>query len=70
MFASLEAVVVVGDKIQAKKIAKENGLPIIEGSLGGVKDIKEAKELCKKNWISCLDKSIRWRWWKRYENCK
>ena len=38
----------MGDKIQAKKIAKENGLPVIEGSEGGVKDIKEAKNLCKK----------------------
>ena len=27
----------MGDKIQAKKIAKENGLPVIEGSEGGVK---------------------------------
>ena len=35
----------MGDKIQAKKIAKENGLPVIEGSEGGVKDIQEAKEL-------------------------
>ena len=38
----------MGDKIQAKKIAKENGLPVIEGSEGGVRDIKEAKDLCKK----------------------
>ena len=38
----------MGDKIQAKKIAKENGLPIIEGSDGGVKDISEAKNICKK----------------------
>ena len=38
----------MGDKIQAKKIAKENGLPVIEGSEGGVKDIQEAKDLCKK----------------------
>ena len=38
----------MGDKIQAKKIAKENGLPVIEGSEGGVRDIKEAKNLCKK----------------------
>ena len=38
----------MGDKIQAKKIAKENGLPVIEGSEGGVKDINQAKELCKK----------------------
>ena len=38
----------MGDKIQAKRIAKENGLPIIEGSEGGVTDIAHAKELCKK----------------------
>tara|TARA_B100000700_G_scaffold166781_1_gene184281 strand:- start:2346 stop:3683 length:1338 start_codon:yes stop_codon:yes gene_type:complete len=38
----------MGDKIQAKKIAKENGLPIIEGSDGGVKDAKEAKLICEK----------------------
>ena len=38
----------MGDKIQAKKIAKENGLPVIEGSEGGVRDVTAAKELCKK----------------------
>ncbi len=38
----------MGDKIEAKKIAKENGLPIIEGSEGGVKSFQEAKGLCKK----------------------
>ena len=38
----------MGDKIQAKKIAKENGLPVIEGSEGGIVDKKEAKALCKK----------------------
>ena len=37
----------MGDKIQAKKIAKENGLPVIEGSEGGVKSLSEAKSLCK-----------------------
>ena len=37
----------MGDKIEAKKIAKENGLPVIEGSEGGVKSYKEAKEICK-----------------------
>ena len=35
----------MGDKIQAKKIAKENGLPVIEGSDGGVSNVKEAKNL-------------------------
>ena len=37
----------MGDKIQAKKIAKQYGLPVIEGSEGGVSDINEAKILCK-----------------------
>jgi len=46
--ASSELIAMMGDKIQAKKIAKENGLPVIEGSEGGVKDIAQAKELCKK----------------------
>ena len=46
--ASSKHIEMMGDKIQAKKIAKENGLPVIEGSEGGVKDISEAKELCKK----------------------
>ncbi len=38
----------MGDKIEAKRIAKENGLPVIEGSDGGIKNISEAKNLCKK----------------------
>ena len=37
----------MGDKIEAKKIAKENGLPIIEGSEGGVENIDKAKSICK-----------------------
>ena len=46
--ASSKLIEMMGDKIQAKRIAKENGLPVIEGSEGGVKDVNEAKELCKK----------------------
>ena len=37
----------MGDKIEAKKIAKQNGLPIIEGSEGGVESIDKAKSICK-----------------------
>ena len=37
----------MGDKIQAKRIAKKYGLPIIEGSEGGIKSVEEAKSLCK-----------------------
>ena len=40
--ASSKLIKMMGDKIQAKKIAKEHGLPIIEGSEGGVKDIKRS----------------------------
>ena len=46
--ASSKHIEMMGDKIQAKKIAKENGLPIIEGSESGVKDVNQAKKLCKK----------------------
>ena len=46
--ASSKLIKMMGDKIQAKKIAKEYGLPVIEGSEGGVKDIIQAKELCNK----------------------
>ncbi|PDH18978.1 MAG: acetyl-CoA carboxylase biotin carboxylase subunit [Pelagibacterales bacterium MED-G41] len=46
--ASSKHIKMMGDKIQAKKIAKENGLPVIEGSDGGIRDINEAKQLCKK----------------------
>ncbi len=45
---SSKLIKMMGDKIQAKKIAKENGLPVIEGSDGGVSDIKDAKEICNK----------------------
>ena len=37
----------MGDKIEAKKIAKKYGLPVIEGSDGGVSDFNEAKKICK-----------------------
>ncbi len=38
----------MGDKIEAKKVAKQYGLPVIEGSDGGVKDINDAKTICEK----------------------
>ncbi len=47
----------MGDKIQAKKIAKEYGLPVIEGSEGGVKDINEAKKILKKTGLPILIKA-------------
>ena len=45
---SAELIRKMGDKIEAKKIAKQYGLPIIEGSEGGVKSLEEAKKICSK----------------------
>jgi len=43
---SAELIKKMGDKIEAKKIAKQYGLPIIEGSDGEIKSIEEAKKIC------------------------
>jgi len=37
----------MGDKIEARKIAKENGLPIIEGSPENVNSVSEGKKIAK-----------------------
>ena len=37
----------MGDKIEAKKIAKKYGLPVIEGSKGAVKSLTEAKSISR-----------------------
>ena len=47
----------MGDKIEAKKIAKKYGLPVIEGSEGGVKSLDEAKHICKKIGLPVLIKA-------------
>ena len=38
----------MGNKVEARKIAKQNGLPVIEGSEGAVKNASDAKSICKK----------------------
>ncbi len=45
---SSEHIKMMGDKIQAKRIAKENGLPVIEGSIDGISDKNEAKKISEK----------------------
>ena len=45
---SSKLIKMMGDKIEAKKIAKKYGLPVIEGSEGGVSNPKDAKEISKK----------------------
>jgi len=42
---SSKLIKMMGDKIQAKLIAKKYGLPVIEGSEGGVSNINEAKKI-------------------------
>ena len=49
---SSKLIQMMGDKIQAKKIAKKYGLPVIEGSEGSISDIVEAKKVCEKNRFS------------------
>ena len=44
---SSELIRKMGDKIEAKKIAKSLGLPIVAGSETGIKDINEAKKIAK-----------------------
>ena len=44
---SSELIKKMGDKIEAKKIAKSLGLPIVAGSETGIKDINEAKKIAK-----------------------
>jgi len=45
---SSKLIKMMGDKIEAKRIAKKYGLPVIEGSEGGVSNSKQAKEISKK----------------------
>jgi len=42
---SFDLIKKMGDKIEAKKIAKENGLPVIEGSSENIVSINEAKKI-------------------------
>ena len=45
---SAELIRKMGDKIEARKIAKENGLPIIEGSTDSVVSLNDAKKISNK----------------------
>tara|TARA_Y100000590_G_scaffold66922_1_gene72513 strand:- start:729 stop:2066 length:1338 start_codon:yes stop_codon:yes gene_type:complete len=54
---SAKHIQMMGDKIEAKKIAKEYGLPVIEGSKGGVKNSHEAKQILKTTGLPVLIKA-------------
>ena len=58
----------MGDKIQAKRIAKKFGLPVIEG-LRGVKSLMKLNQFVKVL-IPCLIKAAGGGGGKRYEDCK
>ncbi|SVE47158.1 uncharacterized protein METZ01_LOCUS500012, partial [marine metagenome] len=45
---SSKLIKMMGDKIQAKKIAKEHGLPVIEGSEDGISNKIDAQEISNK----------------------
>ncbi len=44
---SSELIKKMGDKIEAKKIAKKYGLPVIQGSEGSIKSVEDAKKIIK-----------------------
>ncbi len=44
---SSKLIKMMGDKIEAKKIAKKYGLPVIEGSDGGISNLESGKKLAK-----------------------
>ena len=44
---SSKLIKMMGDKIEAKKIAKKYGLPVIEGSEGGISDLESGKKLAR-----------------------
>jgi len=44
---SSKLIKMMGDKIEAKKIAKKYGLPVIQGSEGGISDLESGKKLAR-----------------------
>ena len=45
---SPEVIKMMGDKIEAKNTAKKYGIPVIEGSEGGISNLNEGKNIAKK----------------------
>ena len=54
---SSKLIKMMGDKIEAKKIAKKYGLPVIEGSEGGISDLESGKKLAKEIGFPILKKA-------------
>ena len=61
-----ESIELMGNKAKAREIMKEAGVPVVPGYEGIIENEDHALKICKRNRISCNDKSI-CRWWrKRY----
>ena len=60
----------MGDKITAKETMVKAGVPVIPGSDGLVKNMKEGVEVAKKNGISGYHQGNCRRWRKGYEDCQ
>ncbi len=59
----------LGNKSNAKKMMKKAGVPVIPGSDGSVRGLKEATEIAYKIGYPVIIKAAaRWRW-KRYKSC-
>ena len=67
---SFENIENMGNKAKAREMMINANVPIVPGSDGIVEDSKSALEIARKNWLSCYDKSISRRWWKRNKDCK
>ena len=60
---SPEIIKMMGDKIEAKNTAKKYGIPVIEGSDGGVSNLDMGKNIAKKIGYPIFNQSC-WRWWR------
>ena len=60
----------MGDKIKAKSMANQPGLPVVPGSDKNVNNLDEARFEANKIGYPILIKSISWRWRKRNESCR
>ncbi len=60
----------MGNKSNAKELMKSAGVPVVPGSDGSVKGIKDAINVANKiGYPVMLKAAARW-WWKRYSYCQ
>ena len=64
-----QAISLMGDKIESKKIAREAGVSVVPGGLDVIKDLKKAISEAKKIGYPLMVKASLWWRWERDENC-